>query len=102
MALVAIYKILEDVSVKVASPLKSIRAYCIMCSGGSAKAVAYCPCHGCGTSFCPLWPYRFGVRPATVIKKMGIAMLNPSMMPSPDVPLEGLPTNPRLYQPEAK
>jgi hypothetical protein len=33
---------------------------------------------------------------------MGIAMLNPSMMPGPDVLLEDLPTNPRLYQPEAK
>ena len=38
--------------------LKSIRAKCIDCSGGSKSEVSLCPCNTC-----ELWPYRFGRDP---------------------------------------
>lgn len=43
---------------KALTPIKSIRAYCIECSGGMAKEVRLRPIEEC-----PLYPYRMGKRP---------------------------------------
>ena len=43
---------------KVLTPIKAIRAYCIECSGGMTKEVKLCPGENC-----PLYPYRMGKRP---------------------------------------
>ena len=43
---------------KVLTPVKAIRAYCIECSGGMTKEVKLCPVENC-----PLYPYRMGKRP---------------------------------------
>jgi hypothetical protein len=42
---------------KVKSPLRSIREYCIDCSGGSSAEVKLCP-----VVKCSLFAYRFGKR----------------------------------------
>ena len=46
---------------KIPTPLKSIRAKCIDCSGGQLKEVRLCP-----VTDCPLYPYRMGRRPSEV------------------------------------
>ena len=38
------------------SPLKTIKAHCLDCSGGSHDEVKKCPCE----NHCKLWPYRTG------------------------------------------
>ena len=43
---------------KLLTPIKAIRAYCIECSGGITKEVKLCPAEKC-----PLDPYRMGKRP---------------------------------------
>ena len=43
---------------KVLTPIKAIRAYCIECSGGMTKEVKLCTAEKC-----PLYPYRMGNRP---------------------------------------
>jgi len=45
-------------------PLKAIRLKCLDCSCGSVKEVRLCPVFDC-----PLWKYRFGVRPSTAQKR---------------------------------
>lgn len=40
------------------SPVKSIRKFCIRCSGNSPKGVRLCP-----VTECSLYPYRFGKNP---------------------------------------
>ena len=47
------------------SPLRAIRAQCLDCSCGSRKEVAECLIPDC-----PIYLYRFGVRPATRQKKL--------------------------------
>ena len=42
------------------TPMKAIRAKCLDCCAGSAKAV-----RTCAAPNCPLFPYRFGHRPET-------------------------------------
>ncbi len=79
-------------------PMKAIRANCLDCSG-TAKAVAYCTCHGSDGSHCEFWAYRFGCRAETARVEFGEAMLSPEMMPRSDVELESLPQNPRDYRP---
>ena len=46
------------------SALKAIRLKCRDCSNGSTKEIRLCPIGNC-----PLWPYRFGIRPRTALKK---------------------------------
>jgi hypothetical protein len=46
------------------TPLEAIRAMCLECCCGSRREVELCPASGC-----PLWPYRFGVRPGTAVKR---------------------------------
>ena len=41
------------------TPIKSIRAYCIECQGGSFKEVRLCTSRDC-----PLYAYRMGKRPS--------------------------------------
>ena len=43
------------------TPIKSIRAKCLDCTCGSLKEIRLCP-----VIKCPLYPYRFGKRPAQV------------------------------------
>ncbi len=43
------------------TPIKSIRAKCLDCSGGSFSGVRECPVENC-----PLYPYRLGKRPKAV------------------------------------
>ena len=45
---------------KVLTPLQAIRKNCLICSGGSSEEVRQCP-----ITDCPVYPYRFGKRPAT-------------------------------------
>jgi hypothetical protein len=48
------------------SPLKAIRKKCIDCSAGHTSHVRHCP-----VKTCDLWPFRFGKRPKTLLKKQG-------------------------------
>lgn len=43
---------------QVRTPIKSIRAKCVECSGGQLHEVRLCP-----IKECPLYPYRMGHRP---------------------------------------
>ncbi len=45
------------------TPMKAIRAKCLDCAAGSTKEVQHCL-----IASCPLYPYRFGVRPETAQK----------------------------------
>jgi hypothetical protein len=65
------------------SPLKIIRQKCLECCGWSAKYIKYC------TSFsCPLWAWRFGMRPTrAALKHPGL--MNPKKIP-PEMSLDEL------------
>lgn len=76
---------------KLLSPIKAVRFQCIECCGGSAKAVLWCSCDGLHSTRCEVWPYRLGVRPATVRAKHGPRLVTPELMPSANVPLDDLP-----------
>jgi len=67
------------------TPLKAIRANCLDCSCGSYKNVRWCP-----ATDCPLWPYRFGMRPETAAKQYGDDLMDTDRMPDSMVPLETL------------
>ena len=69
-------------------PLKAIRLKCLDCCGGSSKCVKFCTEGGITSSMCSLWPYRFGMRPATAKARFGSKYLTPGELPSHDVPLE--------------
>ena len=43
---------------EIKTPIKSIRAKCVECSGGQLQEVRLCP-----IKKCPLYPYRMGHRP---------------------------------------
>ena len=45
------------------TPMKAIREKCLDCCCGSAQEVRLCPAQKC-----PLWPYRMGKRPSTLVK----------------------------------
>jgi hypothetical protein len=78
---------------KVFDPLKAIRKNCLDCSQ-SSKYVMWCPCDGVHSTRCHLWPYRFGVRPATARKRYGEQVMNPNLMPDANVCLDNLPERP--------
>jgi hypothetical protein len=65
--------------------LSVIRRHCIDCSGGSFKAVVWCP-----VTDCALWPFRLGMNPTTVRSKYGAALVSPSMMPDQQTNLDDL------------
>ena len=70
---------------KIATPLKVIRATCRDCCCESAKAVRWCP-----ATDCPLWPCRFGLRPATARRRYGDRLMDPDQMPDHTISLEVL------------
>ena len=84
-------------------PLKAIRANCLDCSGGSSSYVTWCPCDGVHSTYCALWPFRFGQRPRTAQRRHGEQLLDPHRMPLADVCLEELtrrdPDSPRQNGP---
>ena len=49
---------MEKESLKLLSPIKSIRKYCLGCGNGSPKEVKLCP-----ISECELFQYRLGKNP---------------------------------------
>ena len=53
-----------EMIVKKLSPLKAIRENCLTCVGERGN-VRYQMVEICTIRKCPLWPYRFGVRPET-------------------------------------
>ena len=69
-------------------PLKAIRKHCLDCCCNSAKSVKFCTCDGINSSRCDLWPYRFGMRPATAKRKLGRKFLQAGELEPPDVPIE--------------
>jgi len=81
----------EPEMAKVLFPMKAIRAKCLDCSGTS-KAVKYCPCDGCNSTRCELWPFRFGMRVPRATKLHGKELLTPDLMPDANTPLDELPT----------
>ncbi len=52
------YRKLYDRAMAGRRPLHAIRAHCLMCIGWEPFEVEHCTAPGC-----PLYPYRFGVRP---------------------------------------
>ena len=76
------------------SVLRAVRRHCLDCSAGSPKYVTWCPCDGLHSTFCDLWPYRFGRRPETARRVYGDRVLTPELMPPDDVSLDDLPTHP--------
>lgn len=56
------------------TPLKAIRKRCLNCSGFSPQEVKDCPCfeNDGNLERCPLFPYRFGKRPANYQGKRAI------------------------------
>jgi len=75
---------------KTQPPLRAIRQYCLECSDGSRKYVTSCPCDGVHSAWCPLWPYRFGLRVRTAASQYGADFLNPAKNRSARVNLEDL------------
>ena len=69
------------------TPIRAIRAKCLDCCSGSHKAVKFCACDGVNSTECPLWPFRFGVRPATARKRFGAKLLSPKAMPDANLEL---------------
>lgn len=72
------------------SALKAIRKKCLDCHGGSRKGVRFCPSDGVNSTRCPLWPFRFGLRPRTARKRYGAELLDPQAMPDANTSLEVL------------
>lgn len=69
------------------TPIAAIRAKCLDCCG-SFKAVKFCGLDGVNSTRCPLWPFRFGKRPATVRKGPLARFLDPAAMPDAGAALE--------------
>jgi len=55
---------------KYSSPLQSIRKKCLDCMCGSANEVKLCTGDGVQSTFCALYPYRLGKRPAESKKRI--------------------------------
>jgi len=83
---------------KILDPLKAIRASCAGCCE-TFKEIAYCTADGVNAEWCPLWPYRFGCRPATAEKKYGKLAMTPGALPGPDIGLDSLPQNVKDWTP---
>jgi hypothetical protein len=66
---------------KIRDPLKAIREHCLDCSQ-SYKDITWCPCDGIHSTWCSLWPYRFGIRPKTAKRRYGNQLLTPEEMPN--------------------
>jgi len=84
--------------VKTLTPLKAMRATCLDCCCGSAKAVAYCPCDGEHSTRCEAWPFRFGFRPENVHPR---EFVTPGALPGSNEQLEDLPA-PKITRKSSK
>jgi hypothetical protein len=73
------------------SIFRAVRAKCIDCAGGSRKHVRYCPSDGLHSPRCPLWLFRFGLRPETAARRYGADLLDPARMPDASVNLDEMP-----------
>ena len=57
----SITKLLDEIDTgKRKSPLKAIRAFCLMCVGFSSDEVKECTANNQKETRCPLFKYRFG------------------------------------------
>lgn len=65
---------------KILNPLRAIRAKCVDCAETN-RYIKYCTCDGVNGSVCPLWPYRFGIRPVTAKSKYGAEFVTPGALP---------------------
>ena len=83
---------------QVRTPLRAIRQYCVDCSE-TAKTIAWCLCDGVHSTWCPLWPYRFGLRPETARQKYGNHIMSPELMPGAEASIDDLPNNPAAWRP---
>ncbi len=45
------------------SPVKAIQQHCLQCCCEHAHEVSLCPADGVHSTFCVLWPFRFGKNP---------------------------------------
>ncbi len=68
-----------------------VKEFCLRCSGGSERAVLWCPDHGACYAACLLWRYRFGVQPEAFRAEYGPRLLTPGAMPHPKVDVALLP-----------
>jgi len=80
---------LPPLKFKVLSPLAAIRKKCMDC-GTTSKYVAFCTCTPGGDNGtpCPLWPYRFGKRPKSVLRTKFAPLMDPDNIPDSLVELE--------------
>ncbi len=46
--------------------MRQIRRFCLECGGNSPKEVRFC-----GIPDCPLWLFRLGGKPSTIVKEEG-------------------------------
>lgn len=76
---------MSDENLKISS---HVRKHCEECSGESTAARVWCGVFGCN-----LWPFRFGIQPATFRRKYGGRLLTPGLMPLDNVPVESLPSS---------
>jgi len=73
-----------------ASISKAVRLNCLDCAAGNRKHIKFCPADGLHARRCPLWLFRFGVRPETARKRYGADFLDPKAMPDADANLDDL------------
>jgi len=72
------------------SIFRAVRKKCLDCAAGSQKYIRFCPSDGLHSRRCPLWPFRFGVRPETARKRYGANLLDPEAMPDASTNLDDL------------
>ena len=72
------------------SPLTAIRRHCMACCNGKPRTVKSCALDGFNSTRCDLWPFRFGVSPATASRRYGDKLQTPREMPPAGVPIEAL------------
>jgi len=53
---------------RAATPIDSIRAFCLHCMGGSSRKAV----DECTAPRCPLYPYRYGKRPSGKLIQIGV------------------------------
>jgi len=75
---------------KGASIFKAVRLNCLDCAAGNRKYIKFCPADGLHARRCPLWAFRFGLRPETARKRYGADFLDPKAMPDANVNLDDL------------
>ena len=74
---------------KIPTPIKAIRAKCLDCHGNNLKGVQFCPADGVNSTWCALWPYRFGMSPKRA-RRTYPDFMDPQKMPDGDIPLDEL------------